>query len=255
VTATKVAAWRDDVALWTAALVADRESVVPRYNLAAARARAGDLDGAQAALRGAAARFPDDPHVAALGGWIAELRGEPSEALHQYERAIALGVRDASLFRQAALLAAGVGDRERAARWFATAAPRFPRAAWSHIGLAWSLEREGRPDRARAHLLRAEELAPQAAERPWFLGRLRAADGDVAEAARSYREALRLDPLFLPAHRDLALLAERAGRLGEAARHWRRIADAAPDPDRHEALAHLRRLETAAAGAPPAGRP
>lgn len=245
VTLGKVGAWRDDVTLWTAAAAANADSVEIRLNLASALAQSGNAAAASTAVREAAALEPGHPDVAFVAGWVAELRGDPAEALRDYERAIRLGTRIGQAFRQAALLAAQLHHWDRADGWFAAAAERYPRAAWPQVGLGWSRQREGRTDLARAHLERAARLEPASPERPWLLGRLLGAEGRLREAGAAHQAALALDPLFLPARRELAALAERQGRLAEAAGHWRRIASALPGHLRREALAQVRRLEAA----------
>jgi tetratricopeptide (TPR) repeat protein len=253
VAVAKVGAWRDDVALWTASLVSDPGNALAHINLGAALARAGDLEGAEAAAREAVGRFPEDPRPAYLAGWLAELRDAPGEALRQYERSIALGIREGPAFRQAALLSARLKERDRAGRWFAAGADLFPRAAWPEVGLGWYLARTGRADLAQGHLDRAAQLEPNSPERPWFLGQLLAAEGDIQEADRAYRTALALDPSFVPARRELALMAEREGRRADAIADWRRIADALPGSHRVEAEEHLRRLQAAAPASAPRG--
>ena len=253
VTAVKVTAWRDDVTLWTSALLWDPGPVAVHTNLAIALARAGDLQKAQAVLREAGSRFPQDPRVASVTGWVAEVRGEPVEALREYERAIAFGARAAPALRQAALAAVRLREWDRAGHWFQVAAGLYPQAAWPQVGLGWYYERQDRADLARAHSEAAARLEPTAPERPGFLGQLRAAEGSTAAAAQAYQAALRLDPSYVPARRELALIAEQEGRVAEAIGHWRRIAEVLPGRHREEALAHLRQFG-AAVGRAPGGR-
>lgn len=255
VTAAKVGAWRDDVTLWTAALASHPGSLEARLNLAAALGQAGRLEEAETIAREAGAALPANPDVAFVAGWIAELRGNDAEAMRQYERAVALGNRQWRAFRQAAVLAAKQKDWSRAAHGFAVAADLFPGAAWPQVGLAWSRQREGRADRARVHFDRAAQLEPSSPERAWLLGQLLAAEGRVMEALDAYQAALVIDPSYVPAHRELALMFERQGRLAEASRRWRRVAESLPGSSRGEALEHLRRLEVGAAATPSGRRP
>ena len=251
VTAVKVGAWRDDVTLWRTALAVRPGSLEVRLNLAGALAQAGALEAAEALVQETGATVPPHPDVAFLAGWVAELRGDDAGALRQYERAIARGSRQWRAFRQAGVLAARLHEWDRAGHWFQVAAGLYPQAAWPQVGLGWYQERRGRAELARAHFDRAARLEPNSPERPWLLGGLYAAEGAPAAAAQAYQAALRLDPSFVPARRDLALIAEREGRIGEAIGHWRRIAEVLPGRHREEALEHLRRLEPAARGALP----
>ena len=251
VTAAKAGAWRDDLTLWRTALVSDPTSIVARYNVARSLVRAGHLEGAQAAIQETVTLFPGDAHVLALAAWVAELRGEGERALDLYKRASALGPLESQALRQAAMRAARSQEWDQAGRWFGMAAARFPQEAWPEVGLGWYSERELRLDLARAHFDRAARLEPNAPERPWFLGQLLSAEGRLQEAAQAYQAALHLDSSFVPARRELAFLAEREGRTGEAMAEWRHIAQAVPaGEERAEALAHLRRLEDTGRRAP-----
>lgn len=253
-TFVKAAAWRNDVALLTATVDAVPDSPVARALLGRALAEQHDLRGAEAAAQEAAALFPDAPIVASLLAWLAELREDDAEALRQYERAMALGSQEERVLRQAALLAARQQDWGRASRWFRAGADQFPLAAWPHVGLGCWQERLGRADLARKHFERAARLEPRNAARLSFLGHLRAADGRLQEAVDAHRSALALDPSFVPAQFSLATTLERAGRMAEAASQWRLMASALPEGrQRDAALAGLRRLESAAPGALPAG--
>ncbi len=256
VTTVKVAAWRDDATLWTASTTMDPASAFAHYNLATGLACAGRLDEAHATLQETEALFPTDSRVAYVGGWIAELRSDLREAQREYERAISLGLRLGTAYRQAAVLAARLREWNRSGRWFAEAAQRFPMEAWPLVGLAWYREREGRADLARAHLERAAQLEPNAPEREWFLGQLYATDGRAAEALRAYHAALALDASYLPARVELASIAEHEGRVEEAIGLWRRIAaDLPAGTHRNVALAELRRLGTRTPGGSANGTP
>jgi tetratricopeptide (TPR) repeat protein len=266
VTVVKVAAWRDDVTLWRATLASNPASPDAHIALAAALAEQGRLDEAAEAILEAARRFPADPWGTYVRGWIAELQGKDREALRHYARSVALGKDDELVFSRSATLAARLHEWDLAGHFFASAAERFPRAAWPQVGLGWYEGRRGHPDVSRAHLERAVRLEPTAPSRPLFLGRLLAAEGRFAEAEQAFREALRLDPAFLPARQSLATLAEQEGHLAEAIQRWRQVEALLP-AGRYRAriAARLQRLEAkippapAGDGPPPgtlrAGRP
>jgi superkiller protein 3 len=242
VTVVKVGAWRDDLSLWKASAAAHPDSTEIRLNLIAALAQAGDVQGADAVLRETAAGLPEDPHLAYLGGWLAQLGGEPAEALRQYERALSLGVGLARAFRDAALVAAQLHQWDRACHLFQAAAERSPRTAWPEVGLGWCRQRERRLDLAQAHFHRAARLEPASPERPAFLGQLLLAEGRRPEALSAFQAALALDPAHVPAHRAMALLLEQEGRVAEAMERWQSVAASLPPSYRGEALQHLRQL-------------
>ena len=74
----------------------------------------------------------------------------------------------------------------------------------------------GQPGRALAHFERVRSLRPASAAAVFNTGTALEALGRAAEAETRYREALRLDANYSPAHNNLGALALRAGRVAEA---------------------------------------
>ncbi len=242
----KVGSWRDDVTLWTATLVAQPQYVQPRIELGHALARAGRLPEARAVIQKAITLSPSNAFAVFVRGEIAELEGQPREALGDYERAISLG-KDA--FLPAVLLAARLHEWDRAGPLLTEAAKHLPGAVWPLVGLGWYHERQGRPELARSYFDRAARLEPDSAQQHHVLARLLAAEGRLRDAEQEYRAALTLDRTYLPAQWGLAFVAEHEGRLEEAKDWWRRIAASVPVGSyRAKPLANLQRLEAMEAG-------
>jgi tetratricopeptide (TPR) repeat protein len=129
--------------------------------------------------------------------------------------------------------------------------PAFVKA---HDNLGLSYEALGRDDDARASFERAVTLNRDAATRsPWpphNLGLLLTRAGREAEAEPFFREALRHDPRFAPAHYQLGVALEKTGRPGEAVPLLEEAARLDPGyPEPHYALARILRRQGRAADA------
>jgi len=86
----------------------------------------------------------------------------------------------------------------------------------------------GAPQRARTMLERAARLAPSSADIRTDLGNVHAMLGDYAAAARSYADALALDPGHPAAHNNLGMLLARDGEREAALGHFRAALEADP---------------------------
>lgn len=137
---------------------------------------------------------PDGPgwHLIALAR---SARKEPREALAAYDQALAWSPLDPRLLSDKAGVLLDLGRVEEACGLYEKALSLAPRNALIMNNLAWGLARQGRD------LPRAEDLARQAVgvrpDNPSFwdtLGLVQRLRGDNAQAARSYHQALRLDP-------------------------------------------------------------
>ena len=205
---------------------------------------AGDLAGAEAALRRAERDRPDDAEVLCLAGAVASARGEIEVALELLERAAAADPDYAHPLLQA-------GELELYSRGDAAAAIALATRA---LDLA-----EGDEERADVLLLRAEaelrdedeaaaleaagatmalveELTVEdavlltRAGQAWF-------DLDRADLAeRSFIAAIEEDPSQADAHHGLGMLYERRGDREAMVRAWldtRRLDELAPPPPWH----------------------
>jgi tetratricopeptide (TPR) repeat protein len=92
----------------------------------------------------------------------------------------------------------------------------------THTNLGIILAEGGEAGEAARHYREALRLNPDYPLAHNNLGRLLAAAGDPAEAERHLRRALELDPDFAQAHNNLAALLMRTGRSEEAREHYRR---------------------------------
>ncbi|MBI2204153.1 MAG: tetratricopeptide repeat protein [Candidatus Rokubacteria bacterium] len=115
-------------------------------------------------------------------------------------------------------------------------------AAWNNLGLL--LHRMGRYEDARSAYLAALEQDPALCEAAYNLGSLSDDLSDVEPAIAYYRQALALRADYADAHFNLAAALARAGRGGEASRHWQRYLELdSSSPWARIARAHLELVE------------
>lgn len=115
-------------------------------------------------------------------------------------------------------------------------------AAWNNLGLL--LHRMGRYEDARMAYLAAIEQDPNLCEAAYNLGSLSDDLSDAEQAVAHYRQALTLRPDYADAHFNLAAALARAGRGGEASRHWQRYLELdSSSPWARIARAHLELVE------------
>jgi Tfp pilus assembly protein PilF len=158
------------------------------------------------------------------------------------------------------------GQTAMALREFRAALEYTPDDPWIHLGLGECYRRKSLYDQAEHHLLRAIELKPyfQTAQlnlsalyahmqryedsgiwaqkliddptypAPWRaynnLGWARLRGGDVEGARKALELALQYDTGFWPAHLNLGILEQEAGRKREAVEHFEKVLASKPGP-------------------------
>jgi Flp pilus assembly protein TadD len=195
--------WRDDHAVFRAAIGVAPRSVKAQFNFGAACEERGDDEGAIAAYREALAIHPEfaDAHYN-LGGVLLRKRSWEDAVVH---------LREASRLQ--------------------------PGNVQYLVNLAYALVGGGDPEGALEPLARALDLDPRSDRAHTALGNARLALGDAPGAADAYREAVRLAPGNADYHRNLGLaLAEAGDRAGAAASFRRALALRPSDADLAAAL-------------------
>jgi predicted TPR repeat methyltransferase len=215
----------DCVAAYRQALQGDPEHADTLHNLGAAYAGLGRLDEAAACCREAVRLRPDSAGAHANLGNVLLALGRPDEAVGCYQQALRLDPN--SVATQANLRMA----QEAVAT--AQAAPASAEAL-NEQGVEWM--RQGRPDEAVAcwqRALRIKEI-PEVYNN---LGCVYGGQGDLEQAAASYRKAVALQPRSSDALRNLGLVLARQDRFDEALRCFQEAA--ARWPDSADTHAHL----------------
>jgi tetratricopeptide (TPR) repeat protein len=259
-------------------------ALVQRFE--ATRDRA-DLERAAQAVERARSKAPEDPRVLAQQATVARVAGRLDEAEAVLERLRRLEPGNAQLLQQKAFLVEIRGQRQEAVKMMREVIQQLPSAA-SHFNLGSMLYRHGDVDGARRELEAGLALAPRHYNGLSHLAQLELASGDTkraaalyeklvslspesteltnlgtayllvgryADAARRFREALKLAPGSPSALLNLADAEFLVGRRQEAFALYRQVleqVDRDPQPEklltvRAQALAHLHRSPEAVA--------
>lgn len=166
----------------------------------------GLLDSAREHYR-RAARL--DTNLVFVRPLIAELEirlGDTAAAIASYEKARREDPEDPVVAGNLGDLYLATGRLRDAEAAFRTLASREPGNASAHYLLAFSLLQQRRGLDAKPHLERSLELDPEQPAALNYLGMVEQVTGNHARARELYEAALKLDPDYQHAHRNLAAL-------------------------------------------------
>lgn len=184
-------------------------------NFGNALAAAGRTEEAISAYRDALAAAPGfvDAWInlaSALSG-----AGRRKEAREALERAVALAPGNVRALNNLGTALVAEGRREEGIAAFTRALERQPDFAFALINRGAALRDESRFEESLRDLKRGVEIAPRLAQAHVQLAALHRILGEAAAAEAAYRDALRVDPASLSAHRELASLMFEQGRDGD----------------------------------------
>lgn len=202
-------------------------------------------EGGEASLRKAIERFDaaqrEDPdhapaYLGAARAWmnlVAEVLVPPlpwvDHAAEALERALALEPDNAeALTLQGATLHRYHFDWPRAERCFQRAIALALGLAFAHLGYGAHLGLAGRPDEAEVKLKLARELDPHYLNARWQMALLRVGQRRYAEARAEVEALLDLAPAHLPALHLIGAIALFTGRPEEALAQYRQVDAQAP---------------------------
>jgi len=180
-----------------------------------------------------------DPHSAFAHnnlGHLAMTRGEPAQAVAEFEQALDAKPDYVNARKNLAVALGELGRWEEAERHLRTALEQEPDFAEAHFNLGVVLARTGRKAAAELAYQRALEVDPRNVLALINLGVLATERGDAQEGARRFRAALDIDSLAAAAHANLGLLLAEQGKRKQANWHLRRAMQLEPD------LSHLERF-------------
>lgn len=140
-------------------------------------------------------------------GVMAAQQGQFAEAFDDFNRTLELNPKFAKAYSNRAALFVQAGDLQSALDDYQQAITHDPELAIAHKGRAKVCHLLGDFEGALRHFDAAMLLAPQDATIVNYRGDLQCDIGRYSDAARSYREAIELDPNLVDAHRNLAWLA------------------------------------------------
>ncbi len=238
-------------------VTADRQVARARERL-----EAGDPYGAIHLLRevvAAGRAFADAHHLLGLAH---SLVGQPTEALAQFDRALALNPKYVDAHLNRAVTLNELGRYDEAATAFASAqgltgidrtgfaAPAASKLANLHAELAEAYAEAGGKQEAIAQYARAAALRPEFVDLRYRLARLRLDVGDAATARGELEAILEERPGFFEARATLGVACHLLGDAGGARAAWERCHQERPDDARIRAyLALLDRVARSKSGA------
>jgi predicted O-linked N-acetylglucosamine transferase (SPINDLY family) len=188
----------------------------------------GRLREAEALYRQGLAEQPDHARGHSLFGYLLFLTKRPAEALPHLDRALAArpGMAEAHAWRGLSL--AQLGRKEEAASAYQAAILADPNLAGAHNDLGMMLFELRRTREAVPHFERAIQLGHRGLEPYVMIGRAHVRMGNLGEAERAYREALRQMPGFVDARLGLADVLHDFGELDTAIAELRRVVEDSP---------------------------
>lgn len=225
-----------------------------RMDAIEAQLREGDVAGAQAGLDEALAAGVAHPRAYYLHGLLLKRRaGSDKKLLDQaaaaFQQAVATSPRWPEPRIELADTWIELGHLQSADDAYAQLAELFPWAGFGPYGrarVAWVRDRR---DEALTHLGEAMRRNPDYPPAILLRARFAAAAGDVALQEQLLHRYLSLMPGEAGAHVELGSLAEQAGRLEDARRHWELAYHLRRDPAVARRLADLARRRGDAATA------
>ena len=155
--------------------------------------QAGDMEGAIAALKIAAALDPQNPDSHVILGWTQHLAGNRSAAAKTLQAALRQDNDYIPALNALGIVYLVDGELDAAVATHTRAAELKPDNEIAHYNLSLAYERLGQFDQAISHGQTATELEP-GNPHPWVaLALAYWSSGDQPQAEANYRQALRLD--------------------------------------------------------------
>lgn len=192
----QAAVWKDNLSLWSHAVLVQPESPLAQHNLGHFLLRAGRGAEAERHLRRALELSPRYANAMnSLGNLLLD-RGDARAAIPYYRSALAITPEDARIAYNLGNALSRVGDYDAAAEQYVAAmeTPRYRDDYRAHFGLGVARLEQGRFVEAANHLTQVVQVDPGFLEAQVRLGDALRALGREGEALEAYRAALRLDP-------------------------------------------------------------
>ncbi|MBI3182740.1 MAG: tetratricopeptide repeat protein [Myxococcales bacterium] len=204
-TFSEAQSFRDEETLWRTTVERNPKAWVAHYNLGASLVAKGRKAEAEACFRQTLRLHPGYSEAHNNLGSILSEMGELPGALEHFARAVKSQPRNLAARRNLAVHLARSGRTEESLGEFGSLLRDAPDDAVALHDFGATLAGMGRLEEAIDRLSRAVELQPEASWREG-LGTLLEARGRRSEAAREYREALRVDPSLTRAREGLSRL-------------------------------------------------
>jgi tetratricopeptide (TPR) repeat protein len=158
-------------------------------------------------------------------------RGQPDEALHYFESALANtpdALRNAEVTVNMGLALLGMGKPDDAIERFTQALSKEPQMAEAFNGIGIACFQKGSFGKAIENYRQALAIRPSYAQARVNLGAAYAEAGNFDEAISHYRDALRVEPSSSKAHFNLGLALASTGRLDDAIEEYVQAVEISP---------------------------
>ncbi len=175
-TSWQISYWRNGAELWSRSLLVAGPSAPAYYGLADALRQSGDYEGAVAGFQNAIALSPGMLQARAELGWSLLLKGDIAAADQAFSRLFSLPAMSIDDASAAGTAAAGTGDADLAAAYWARALAMKPDHAETHLALAIEMLLNRHRAPARRHIEKVRELKPSLLEQPQVLAALEAVE-------------------------------------------------------------------------------
>jgi len=174
-------------------------------NLGRTLLAAGRPDEAMVTFQKGLQYYPESPDLHDHMGLTLASKGRFDEAMAEFNKALEIDPNYADAHRNLGRALAMTGRLDQAVPHFERALEINPEFAEAQSELGRLLAVEGQYDQAIPHLKKALAIKPDLVEAHYYLGAsLYFSSGRTQEALAQWREALRVDPNFVPAMNDAA---------------------------------------------------
>ena len=174
-------------------------------NLGRTLVAAGRSDEAIVTFQRGLQYYPESPDLHDHLGLALASKGRFDEAMAEFNKALEINPNNADAHRNLGRALAITGRLDQAVPHFERAVEINPEFAEAQSEFGRLLAVEGQYDQAIPHLKKALAIKPDLVEAHYYLGAsLYFSSGRTQEALAQWREALRVDPNFVPAMNDAA---------------------------------------------------
>ena len=181
----------------------------------------------------------EDATLLAIAGEASLKANDPTKASKYFERAIKLDPKDAGKRTGLALSRLATGQRDTGYSELETAVTLDSTNYQADFALIMARMRDKEYDKALDAVAVLEKKQTKSAVPLNLRGMIYTAKGDIANAKKSFADALAIDPSFFPAAANLASLDVRENRPEDAKKRYEAVL--AKDPKNHQAYIALAR--------------